>query len=452
MRQCLTSSDGGFYTTRNIPGKDQFGKTGDFVTSPEISQIFGELVGIWFVAEWMSQGRKAGGVQLMELGPGRGTLMDDVLRTVAKFGPMASSIETVYLVEASPILREAQHNLLCSSNPMVETKVGHESSLNRLPGVKIVWLEDLKFMPEGNDKMPLVIAHEFLDALPIHAFQLATVRKPALAERPNITTSTSPSHVSQKMTSRDSTTEWRELLVSPTAPPSPFDRPPQSKDEPRPEYELTLSPKPTPYSQLLPTLSPRWNKKHLREGAVIEVSPETRATTAAISRLIGGDGAASESPTSRQRKVKTKSVPSGAALIIDYGPQSVTPGNSLRGIRAHERVSPFTKPGQVDLSADVDFASVIEAALEASESVECHGPTHQAGWLESMGGGQRRDALTAQVSGADADVVKERIVKAWNRLVDRGPNGMGKLYQVLAIVPDSGGGRKPVGFGGDVAT
>ena len=76
MRQVLTAPEDGYYTSRT----NVFGKHGDFVTSPEISQVFGELVGIWTIAEWMSQGRKTSGVQLMEVGPGKGTLMDDMLR------------------------------------------------------------------------------------------------------------------------------------------------------------------------------------------------------------------------------------------------------------------------------------------------------------------------------------------------------------------------------------
>lgn len=80
MRQVLTSPDGGYYTTRSDGGGEVFGRKGDFVTSPEISQVFGELVGIWTIAEWIAQGRKRSGVQLMEVGPGKGTLMDDILR------------------------------------------------------------------------------------------------------------------------------------------------------------------------------------------------------------------------------------------------------------------------------------------------------------------------------------------------------------------------------------
>lgn len=79
MRQVLTSPDGGYYTTQPNEG-GVFGKQGDFITSPEITQVFGELIGVWTIAEWLGQGRKRSGIQLMEVGPGKGTLMDDMLR------------------------------------------------------------------------------------------------------------------------------------------------------------------------------------------------------------------------------------------------------------------------------------------------------------------------------------------------------------------------------------
>lgn len=158
MRQCLTSDVGGYYTSRDesLSGSDQFGKRGDFITSPEISQIFGELVGIWFVAEWMAQGKKDNGVQLLELGPGRGTLMDDALRTIANFKPMANVIETIYLVEASPILREAQRKMLGGAESMEEHPAGYQCKSKHLPHAKVVWVEDIKFVPRGMRNSPVI--------------------------------------------------------------------------------------------------------------------------------------------------------------------------------------------------------------------------------------------------------------------------------------------------------
>ena len=148
----------------------------------------------------------------------------------------------------------------------------------------------------------------------------------------------------------------------------------------------------------------------------------------------------------------TKSKPSGAALVIDYGPPSTIPTSTLRGIRAHKVTSPFTAPGLVDISADVDFTALAEAALEASPGVEVHGPVEQGYWLENLGIRARGQMLCKALDkegGENVEEARERVQGAIERLVDRGGGAMGKIYKVLAIVPERGG-KRPVGFGGGV--
>lgn len=143
--------------------------------------------------------------------------------------------------------------------------------------------------------------------------------------------------------------------------------------------------------------------------------------------------------------VKTRS--SGAALILDYGPADTIPTSTLRGIRSHQPVSPLTDSGLVDISANVDFTALAEAALAASPGVEVHGPVEQGGWLQSMGI-QERAQIICKGLGEDEEGQK-RVQGAVQRLVERGGGAMGKIYKVLAIVPERGG-RRPVGFGGGV--
>lgn len=150
---------------------------------------------------------------------------------------------------------------------------------------------------------------------------------------------------------------------------------------------------------------------------------------------------------------------------MDYGPSDTIPVSTLRGIRSHQLASPFSAAGQVDLSVDVDFGALVETALNSSELVEVHGPVLQADWLESMGGRERCDALVrrakkgavgvkgnegASAKSTDEDEMAKRVGSGWDRLVDRGINGMGKLYKAMAIVPLNEGVRRPVGFGGGV--
>ncbi|KAH7037843.1 S-adenosyl-L-methionine-dependent methyltransferase [Microdochium trichocladiopsis] len=441
MRMCLTADVGGYYTGAIEQGRDQFGQRGDFITSPEISQVFGELIGIWFVAEWMSQG-KPKAVELIEVGPGRGTLMDDMLRTMKNFPSLASNIEAIYMVEASKELREAQKNLLCGKDAvMEETKAGWRCTSKYL-NLPIIWAETIKGVPQSAEKTPFIVAHEFFDALPIHAFQVVNVPAPKQAPETDAQLSDATSTVSAKVRDGSKSTggglQWREMVVSPVPEGTThgdLGTPKSEQHAPVPEFQMTLSPSVTRHSKYLPEMSPRYKALKNTEHALIEVCPDASLYASEFATRIGGDA--------KQPKPK----PSGAALILDYGPLDTIPLNSLRGIRQHKRVSPFSEPGLVDLSVDVDFMGIAEAALKASEGVEVHGPVDQAGFLEAMGISERAAMLAKKTSPERA----KDIERAWKRLVDRGPGGMGKLYKALAILPENDGRRKPVGFGGDVS-
>ncbi|KAF9875642.1 hypothetical protein CkaCkLH20_07023 [Colletotrichum karsti] len=435
MRMCLTGDIDGYYTGLAEENRDQFGLKGDFVTSPEISQIFGELIGIWFVAEWLSQGKPKRGVELIEVGPGRGTLMDDMLRTIQNFKEMASSIDAIYMVEASPQLRETQKNLLCGPDaPMTESKVGYHS-VCKYTSLPIVWTETIKSIPRDPEKMPFIVAHEFFDALPIHAFQTVTVQPPP--NEPTTGKGVSP----EARELEKPKVEWREMLVSPTPPDAThatMNIPKSEQGDPIPDFQMTLSSGPTRHSKLLPGSSSRYSRLKSIPNAVAEICPDASLYSADFASRIGGS------------KQFPKSRPSGAALILDYGTSATVPVNSLRGIRRHRRVSPFSEPGLVDLSADVDFTSIAETATRSSEGIEVHGPVDQGAFLSQMGIKERAEVLMKQAKARSASDKAQDIEKAWKRLVDRGPGGMGKVYKAMAILPENEGRRRPVGFGGDV--
>lgn len=161
MKEILTNPSSGYYMARDV-----FGQQGDFITSPEISQIFGELIAAWSLTEYQKIGSPRP-VQLIELGPGRGTLIQDILRVCNHLKIIPSNSLSIHLVELSPYLSKMQAQKLCySSNELNDLpfyRIGETMS-----GIKVYWYRRIEDVP---NEFSIIIAHEFFDALPIHKLQ-----------------------------------------------------------------------------------------------------------------------------------------------------------------------------------------------------------------------------------------------------------------------------------------
>lgn len=212
MRLALGHPEHGYYRTRDPLG------AADFVTAPEVSQMFGEMLGLWCAHLWALIGQPKP-VRVVELGPGRGTLMADAMRAVRKVVPSFHDAVEIHLVETSPVLRARQRRAL--------------------DGFNVVWHDDLEMVPPGP---LLLIANEFLDALPIH-----------------------------QLVKQDG--EWFERNVVLSAEDSGL--------------SFGLSAEPSPLVRLL---SPMVSNSP--DGSVAEVSPDARAVSTAIARRIRQSGGA----------------------------------------------------------------------------------------------------------------------------------------------------------------
>ena len=143
MRLCLNDKEFGYYSTGSPIGAD-----GDFVTAPEISQMFGEMIGLWCAVTWEQLG-KPEAINIVELGPGKGTLMQDLLRTI-KSRPDFYEAVSIHLVEVGERLRMLQQEKLLEFEP--------------------VWHTHIDEMPSSSPM--IIIANEFFDALPTIQYQM----------------------------------------------------------------------------------------------------------------------------------------------------------------------------------------------------------------------------------------------------------------------------------------
>ncbi|KAH7926067.1 DUF185-domain-containing protein [Leucogyrophana mollusca] len=351
MQLCLSHPIHGYYMK---PEHAVFGTQGDFITSPEISQVFGELLAAWMLERWMKSAHLKP-FRLIELGPGRGTLMDDILRVISQFKNLRDKLGSVHLVETSTAMREMQQNKLYTASQNL--------------GCNIVWHDSVEDIPHDEEQYTMLVAHEFFDALPVHVLEKTNQGWHevliALAENPSITY-TMPS--------------------SPSPPPALADlnREPCSS-----RWKRVLSPSPTASSTVLGLISPRF--KTVPVGTRIEVSAASTRTARQIGELLASGG--------------------GCALVVDYGKDHVF-GDSLRAFKNHEIVDIFNLPGECDITANVDFALLKEAL---GNIVATHGTISQADFLTRLGLRLRVDALKR---AASTDQRKGAIEEGAKRLID----------------------------------
>lgn len=298
MAICLGDPEHGYYMRR-----DPFGRAGDFVTAPEVSQMFGELIGLWAVATFEAMGAP-GRFVLAEAGPGRGTLMADLLRA-AKVRPAFLAAAEVHLVETSPHLRTLQAERLAAV------------------GIAPTWHDGVAGLPAG----PLVfIANEFFDALPVR--QLVKT----------------PERWAERMVGLDDEGRLAFGLRALEGAPAPI--PPlrgegrSAAGDPGRGHTATGEMRPPPGPLRGPTAPVPGE-----EGAVLELSPASTAIMEALAGRIAQQG--------------------GAALVVDYGYEGPAFGDTLQAVRAHAYADPLAAPGEADLTAHVDFAALAAAAAKA---------------------------------------------------------------------------------------
>lgn len=401
MSEALTNPTAGYYTQRDV-----FGTAGDFITSPEISQMFGEMIGIWVVAQWQTSMGKPKKLNLVELGPGRGTLMADLIRGTRVFREFSAAL-SINLVEVSPVLRSIQMKNLGVS-VMDEThsthQMGDQVKAHTAAGIPVTWHRSMDSI-EYSDGPVLYLAHEFFDALPVNQFQL---------------------------TPRG----WCERLVDEN-----YGNDVSSDKTNGPHFRMVLSPGPTPSVRTL--LQWRLQSMTVQERSklkAIEISPQAVALAETLAEKIGCHG--------------------GAALIIDYGKDGPY-ADSLMAIKNHERCDVFDTPGFADLSAWVDFEAIRLAVNKSSQGATTYGPISQAQFLHGLGIIERLKKLLENASVEQSSA----LIAGYHRLVSdecnvdgndsnesheshenntSGGTGMGQSYKVMCIVPS--GQPPPIPF------
>lgn len=326
MGLALGHPEHGYYVKR-----DPLGAKGDFITAPEISQIFGEMIGLWCAQVWAQMG--GGPISLVELGPGRGTLMSDFLRATRSATQFHESI-TIHMVETSPVLAHAQYMLLRDQHPRIE------------------WLDSVEQLPKSRT---IFIANEFFDALPIKQY------------------------VMTKEGMREKRVTW---------------------DAARGAFDFVLAD---------PGLMLAKSGSVIPEGTVMEHSPASRSVMRTLAAHVKAQG--------------------GAGLIIDYGYLGEAHHDTLQALKNHLFHPVLADPGEADITAHVDFSTLMDIAHDAGDFVA---PLASQGeFLLRMGAQLRLEMLLRNANAAQ----RNNLMTGLERLVS--PQAMGELFKVMAFTHDA---------------
>lgn len=317
MKEVCINPMSGYYMHRDVIGSS------GVITSPEISQLFGDVIAEWCLNEWIKAG-KPKPWYIVEIGPNRGALSDELLRVFSQ-NDAAREVVSLHLVEVSPHLSQLQELKLCGTVSVVKDVLEADDSRRHLHlhtnhdndemmykhnitkhGVPVSWYRNLEDVPEG---FSCIIAYELFDAFPIHKLQKTNEG-------------------------------WREVLID--------------LDEGPGEHHLryVLSRGPTPASQFF------IDSDETRTS--LEVSPESGVLVQEIAARIEKEG--------------------GYSLLIDYGHDG-TKSDTFRAFRRHALHDPLSEPGTADLTADVDF-SYLKKMVKGKALT--YGPITQQEFLSNM--------------------------------------------------------------------
>jgi len=323
MELALQHPEYGYYRVR-----EPIGRTGDFVTAPEISQMFGEMIGVWCAEVWRGLG-KPDPFALIELGPGRGTMMRDILRATSNVSSFHCA-KKLFLIDSDLALRKTQRENLAGDMPRYVEELAHIAP-----------------MPA------LIVANEFFDSLSVRQFEKTFQG-------------------------------WSERMVT-------------VKDD---DLVISLRGLEEAETFLIPI-----SMRDAAPGTVVELCPKAQILMRALARRLATQ--------------------KGAMLMIDYGYTAPSGTATVQAASNHTYADIFERPGEVDLTAHVDFTTLAEIAREAG--LEVSPVLGQGEFLKNLGIKIRADMLKNRATIPQAAAIDAEL----HRLIDA--DQMGILFKVMEI-------------------